>query len=208
MEPVHVNKWSLPDFAGLLWQRWCCTRQQNLGFWVCLLVVSLSTGPVIRISGKASVQALSTGCGEHATGWEQLGRTAGLVPHSREAAGWALQFSGFFSQAYQKVGTRYYTQQWVELWSNCPVLAEQQDRTQYLHGSLGTWVRQECTEYRGQARPLVFALQMVKATVCAPCSSGTVSWLLGGLHSSPCALVRFHSLVGSKLCSAVSEATS
>lgn len=36
-----INEFPPPDFEGLLWQRQTFTSHLRLGFWLCLLVISL-----------------------------------------------------------------------------------------------------------------------------------------------------------------------
>lgn len=51
---------------------------------------------------------------------------------------------------------------------------------------LGTQIRQECTEYPGQIRPLTgSALQIGKAMGCALCSSPTLSRAVGWATQLP-----------------------
>ena len=38
---AHLSKLCLSDFTGSLWQRQFFTSQLRLGFWMCLLVMSL-----------------------------------------------------------------------------------------------------------------------------------------------------------------------
>ena len=55
---MHLSNWALlPDFTGLLWQRQFFTRQLSLGFWVCLLVMSLGSWGLLfwSVLGEALV---------------------------------------------------------------------------------------------------------------------------------------------------------
>ena len=144
---VHLSKWApLPDFTSSLWQRQFFTSHLSLGFWICVLEMSLGGWDLLTGSVFGWDHCLSSEMAEFsgAIAWE-LDGIAGLVPCPSKFDFLPKQgcrmssviASVLWSGLLDGQDWVYYsTQQQMGLWISIPALVGQQDGPWDLNGLL------------------------------------------------------------------------